>query len=230
MVEGDDAGVHAVEHAAHVDLLRLPERVLGVRVHVHATRRVVVRLALVADLTQDVVERVGQHDLGAEAARRARPQERDRGRAERTEADAEELDDAAVEELAPGDAQRLGVERHPARRGCGRRGEHHGPFVLTLEHGGALDLATGETRGHRRLRLVWRVAVNSWFRWISGIDDRKGRVGRFPNRIEAEAMRLDRFVVEAVTPWETASGGQAEVIPGRDPRDLLPQGDQGALP
>jgi hypothetical protein len=34
-------------------------------------------------------------------------------------------------------------------------------------------------------------------------------VGRNPNRIEAEAMRLDRFVVDAVTPWETASGGQA---------------------
>jgi alpha-glucuronidase len=57
--------------------------------------------------------------------------------------------------------------------------------------------------------VVWRDAVNSWFRWISGIPDAKGRVGRFPNRTEAEAMNLDRFVVEAVTPWETASGGQA---------------------
>jgi alpha-glucuronidase len=57
--------------------------------------------------------------------------------------------------------------------------------------------------------VVWRDAVNSWFRWISGIPDAKGRVGRFPNRIEAEAMSLERFVVDGVTPWETASGGQA---------------------
>src|SRR5207244_12865263 len=56
---------------------------------------------------------------------------------------------------------------------------------------------------------VWRDAVNGWFRWISGISDEKGRVGRCPNRTEAEAMRLDRFTIEAVTPWETASGGQA---------------------
>jgi len=57
--------------------------------------------------------------------------------------------------------------------------------------------------------VVWRDAVTNWFRWISGIPDNRGRVGRNPNRIEAEAMRLDRFVVDAVTPWETASGGQA---------------------
>jgi len=57
--------------------------------------------------------------------------------------------------------------------------------------------------------IVWRDAVNNWFRWISGIPDARGRVGRSPNRIEAESMRLERFVVGAVTPWETASGGQA---------------------
>jgi alpha-glucuronidase len=57
--------------------------------------------------------------------------------------------------------------------------------------------------------VVWRDAVNNWFRWISGIPDARGRVGREPNRIEAESMRLERFVVGAVTPWETASGGQA---------------------
>jgi alpha-glucuronidase len=57
--------------------------------------------------------------------------------------------------------------------------------------------------------------VTSWFRWISGIPDVKGRVGRYPNRIEAEAMQLDRYVIEAVTPWETASGGQAVRCPPR---------------
>ncbi len=57
--------------------------------------------------------------------------------------------------------------------------------------------------------IVWRDAVTNWFRWLSGIPDAMGRVGWFPNRIEAEAMSLDRFRIEAVTPWETASGGQA---------------------
>ena len=57
--------------------------------------------------------------------------------------------------------------------------------------------------------VVWRDAVTSWFRWISGIPDARGRVGRYPNRLEAEAMQLERFAIGAVTPWETASGGQA---------------------
>jgi alpha-glucuronidase len=57
--------------------------------------------------------------------------------------------------------------------------------------------------------IVWRDAVTNWFRWISGVPDARGRVGRYPNRVEAEAMRLDRFAIGAVTPWETASGGQA---------------------
>jgi alpha-glucuronidase len=57
--------------------------------------------------------------------------------------------------------------------------------------------------------VVWRDAITNWFRWISGIPDARNRVGRYPNRTEAEAMRLDRFAVAAVTPWETASGGQA---------------------
>jgi alpha-glucuronidase len=61
--------------------------------------------------------------------------------------------------------------------------------------------------------IVWRDAVTSWFRWISGIPDAKGRVGRYPNRVEAEAMQLDRYVIEAVMPWETASGGQAVRCP-----------------
>ncbi|HKE86509.1 MAG TPA: alpha-glucuronidase family glycosyl hydrolase [Vicinamibacterales bacterium] len=57
--------------------------------------------------------------------------------------------------------------------------------------------------------IVWRDAVTSWFRWVSGIPDATGR--RLPGRVEAESMTLDRFAVTAVTPWETASGAQAAV-------------------
>lgn len=57
--------------------------------------------------------------------------------------------------------------------------------------------------------IVWRDAVNSWFREMSGIPDDKGRVGHDPNRIEAESMNLTGYVVVDVHPWETASGGLA---------------------
>lgn len=56
---------------------------------------------------------------------------------------------------------------------------------------------------------VWRDAVCSWFLRESGIPDAKGRAGHFPNRIEAESMKLDGYQVVSVTPWETASGGKA---------------------
>jgi alpha-glucuronidase len=57
--------------------------------------------------------------------------------------------------------------------------------------------------------VVWRDAVCSWFLHMSGIQDDKGRAGHFPNRTEAESMRLDGYEVENVTPWEDASGGKA---------------------
>jgi alpha-glucuronidase len=57
--------------------------------------------------------------------------------------------------------------------------------------------------------IVWRDAVCDWFFRMSGISDARGRVGHHPNRVEAEAMTLDGYVVEPVTPWETASGGKA---------------------
>ena len=57
--------------------------------------------------------------------------------------------------------------------------------------------------------IVWRDAVCDWFRHASGIPDAHGRVGQHPGRVEAESMALDGYAVEAVTPWETASGGQA---------------------
>jgi alpha-glucuronidase len=57
--------------------------------------------------------------------------------------------------------------------------------------------------------LVWRDAIDEWFRHISGIEDAQGRVGHDPNRIEAEAMQAKGYVPVDVTPWETASGGKA---------------------
>ena len=56
---------------------------------------------------------------------------------------------------------------------------------------------------------VWRDAVTAWFQNISGIPDKLGRVGHYPNRIEAESMLADGYTPVAVTPWETASGGKA---------------------
>jgi alpha-glucuronidase len=57
--------------------------------------------------------------------------------------------------------------------------------------------------------IVWRDAVTTWFARESGIADAQARVGRAPGRVEAEAMSLDGYAAVAVTPWETASGGQA---------------------
>jgi alpha-glucuronidase len=62
--------------------------------------------------------------------------------------------------------------------------------------------------------LVWRDAICEWFLRISGIPDKYARVGNHPHRIEAESMDLDGYATEAVTPWETASGGRA-VVCGR---------------
>ncbi|QMV20386.1 glucosiduronase [Granulicella sp. 5B5] len=59
--------------------------------------------------------------------------------------------------------------------------------------------------------IVWRDAVSEWFWKMSGIADTKGRVGHYPNRIEAESMEAQGYKTVAVTPWETASGGKAVV-------------------
>jgi alpha-glucuronidase len=59
--------------------------------------------------------------------------------------------------------------------------------------------------------VVWRDAVTEWFQHISGIPDKLGRVGQYPNRIEAESMQSDGYTTVDVTPWETASGGKAVV-------------------
>jgi alpha-glucuronidase len=59
--------------------------------------------------------------------------------------------------------------------------------------------------------VVWRDAVTEWFQRISGIPDKLGRVGHYPDRIEAESMQADGYSTVEVTPWETASGGKAVV-------------------
>jgi alpha-glucuronidase len=57
--------------------------------------------------------------------------------------------------------------------------------------------------------IVWRDAVCNWFLRVSGIADTKGRVGHYPNRIEAESMQLSGYVPVDVEPAENASGGKA---------------------
>lgn len=57
--------------------------------------------------------------------------------------------------------------------------------------------------------IVWRDAVCNWFLRMSGIPDAKGRVGHYPNRIEAEGMQLKGYTPFDVVPPETASRGNA---------------------
>ena len=57
--------------------------------------------------------------------------------------------------------------------------------------------------GHAR---VWRDSVCRWFMKRSGIPDKKGRVGNYPNRLEAEDQRLDGYRFAKIEPWEAASG------------------------
>ncbi|MGC4050592.1 MAG: alpha-glucuronidase family glycosyl hydrolase [Paludibaculum sp.] len=60
---------------------------------------------------------------------------------------------------------------------------------------------------------VWRDAVNNWYHRASAIADAKGRVGRHPGRVEAEAMTLEGYEETAVTPWEGGSGGKGVSCP-----------------
>jgi len=57
--------------------------------------------------------------------------------------------------------------------------------------------------------IVWRDAICNWFFQISGVPDRLGRVGHYPDRVEAEAMQLLGYLPFDVVPRETASGGKA---------------------
>lgn len=56
--------------------------------------------------------------------------------------------------------------------------------------------------------IVWRDAVARYFHKMSGVPDAKGRVGNYPGRVEAEAMRLTGYTARDITPWEAASGSK----------------------
>ncbi len=56
---------------------------------------------------------------------------------------------------------------------------------------------------------LWRDAVAGWFYKTSGIEDEKGRVGHYPNRHEAESMKLTGYEPLKVERFETASGETA---------------------
>ena len=76
--------------------------------------------------------------------------------------------------------------------------------------------------------IVWRDAINTWFQRMSGIADVQGRVGRDPNRIEAEGMQAFGYEGVAVTPGETASGGKAVVCHVASGCTLTARVDQSA--
>ena len=59
--------------------------------------------------------------------------------------------------------------------------------------------------------IVWRDAVTKWFQHESDIPDSLGRVGNYPNRIEAENMTAEGYTPADVRPWETASNTKAMV-------------------
>jgi alpha-glucuronidase len=56
--------------------------------------------------------------------------------------------------------------------------------------------------------VVWRDAVAGYFQKRSGIPDSKGRVGKHPERLEAESMQLDGYAAQDIVPWEAASGSK----------------------
>jgi alpha-glucuronidase len=59
--------------------------------------------------------------------------------------------------------------------------------------------------------IVWRDAVTKWFEKESSISDKQGRVGNYPDRIEAENMTAEGYTPVDVKPWETASNSKAAV-------------------
>lgn len=68
---------------------------------------------------------------------------------------------------------------------------------------------------------VWRDAIANWFLRKSGIADDGKRVGNHPHRIEAEAQELTGYEPQDVTPWETASAGQAAALTAKDGRGSI---------
>jgi alpha-glucuronidase len=64
--------------------------------------------------------------------------------------------------------------------------------------------------------LVWRDAVNQFYKVKSGIADEANRVGNHQWRVEAEDMELNGYKIVPVTPFEAASGGKAIVTTAND--------------
>jgi alpha-glucuronidase len=62
---------------------------------------------------------------------------------------------------------------------------------------------------------VWRDSICRWFMKRSGIRDEKGRVGNYPNRMEAEDQQLDGYEFTKIEPWEAASGRGAVQLVGK---------------
>jgi alpha-glucuronidase len=80
-------------------------------------------------------------------------------------------------------------------------------FVDDERYNETLKLFTYQA-GHA---IVWRDAVTRWFQKESSIPDKQGRVGNYPNRIEAENMTAEGYTPIDVKPWETASNSKATV-------------------
>ena len=118
--QGHQAGPHAGQHGGRVDQLGLRQLVDGVLGDPHPALGHVQEAVRGLDARLDVVG-LADVDLRTEPSARGGPQEGDAGRAEGREAEHHEADDRAVEELAPGDAERLGVGRHVD--GGGRRAD-----------------------------------------------------------------------------------------------------------
>lgn len=59
--------------------------------------------------------------------------------------------------------------------------------------------------GHAR---VWRDSICNYFHRLSKIPDAAGRVGSYPERVEAESMQLQGYAPVDVVPWENSSGGK----------------------
>lgn len=81
---------------------------------------------------------------------------------------------------------------------------------------GLIDSDRFEHEHHRLVyqaghAIVWRDAINEFYRNLSGIPDELGRVRNHPWRIEAENMTLEGYEPIGVFPYEAASGYNAIV-------------------
>jgi len=64
--------------------------------------------------------------------------------------------------------------------------------------------------------IVWRDAIDRWFKQISGIPDDQHRIGHDPDRITASRMQLDGYTPIDATIWETATDGKAYACRNRN--------------